>query len=49
MQASPEQLSRQLAAGLRPVYVVHGGEPLQTDEVVDAIRASARDRACWSL
>ena len=44
MQASPEQLSRQLAAGLRPIYVVHGGEPLQTDEVVDAIRASARDR-----
>lgn len=44
MQVSPEQLSRHLAAELRPIYVVHGGEPLQTDEVVDAIRASTRNR-----
>lgn len=44
MQVSAEQLARQLASGLRPVYVVHGGEPLQTGEAVDAIRASARGR-----
>jgi DNA polymerase-3 subunit delta len=44
VQISAEQLARQLASGLRPVYVVHGGEPLQTGEVVDAIRAGARGR-----
>ena len=42
MQLSPERLSRQLAAGLAPVYTVQGGEPLQTRECVDAIRAAAR-------
>ena len=42
MQLSPERLSRQLAAGLAPVYTVQGGESLQTRECVDAIRAAAR-------
>ncbi len=44
MQISPEQLAPQLASSLQPVYLVHGGEPLQTREAVDAIRASARAR-----
>jgi DNA polymerase-3 subunit delta len=41
MQTSPEQLARHLARGLASVYTVAGGEPLQTRESVDAIRAAA--------
>jgi len=43
MQLKPEQLPRQLEAGLTaPVYLVTGDEPLQVKEAADAIRAVAR-------
>ncbi|RMG28340.1 MAG: DNA polymerase III subunit delta [Gammaproteobacteria bacterium] len=44
MQLRPEQLAEHLARDLRPVYLVHGDEPLQVQEVCDAIRAAARER-----
>jgi DNA polymerase-3 subunit delta len=43
MQLKPDQLSAHLARGLRPVYTVHGDEPLLAQEVADAIRTAARD------
>jgi DNA polymerase-3 subunit delta len=46
MRATPEQLERQLARGLAPVYVVSGDEPLQSAEALDAIRAAARGAGC---
>lgn len=42
MQLRSDQLSAQLAKGLRPVYTVHGDEPLLAQEAGDAIRAAAR-------
>lgn len=42
MQIRPEQLEAQLARGLKPVYTVHGDEPLLAQEAADAIRAAAR-------
>jgi DNA polymerase-3 subunit delta len=42
MQVRPEQLSAQLARGLRPLYVVFGDEPLLAQEAADSIRAAAR-------
>ena len=42
MQLRPEQLEVHLQRGLRPLYVVHGDEPLLSQEVADAIRAAAR-------
>jgi DNA polymerase-3 subunit delta len=42
MQIKPEQLEAQLARGLKPVYLVHGDEPLLAQEAGDAIRAAAR-------
>ncbi|HLL18016.1 MAG TPA: DNA polymerase III subunit delta [Rubrivivax sp.] len=42
MQLKPEQLEAQLARGLRPVYTIHGDEPLLAQEAADAIRAAAR-------
>lgn len=42
MQLRPEQLDAQLARGLKPVYTVHGDEPLLAQEAGDAIRAAAR-------
>jgi DNA polymerase-3 subunit delta len=42
MQIRPEQLAAQLQRGLRPVYTVHGDEPLLAQEAGDAIRAAAR-------
>jgi DNA polymerase-3 subunit delta len=42
MQIRPEQLETQLARGLKPVYTVHGDEPLLAQEAGDAIRAAAR-------
>ena len=42
MRVRPEQLERHLARGLASVYVVHGDEPLQREESLDAIRAAAR-------
>ena len=42
MQIRPEQLEAQLARGLKPVYTIHGDEPLLAQEAGDAIRAAAR-------
>jgi DNA polymerase-3 subunit delta len=42
MQIKPDQLQAQLKRGLRPVYTVHGDEPLLAQEAGDSIRAAAR-------
>ncbi|MCP5269767.1 MAG: DNA polymerase III subunit delta [Burkholderiaceae bacterium] len=42
MQIRPDQLAAQLQRGLRPLYTVHGDEPLLAQEACDAIRAAAR-------
>ena len=42
MQLRPEQLASHLQKGLRPVYTLHGDEPLLAVEAADAIRAAAR-------
>lgn len=42
MQLKLDQLDAHLARGLRPLYVVHGDEPLQAQEAADAVRAAAR-------
>ena len=42
MQLRPEQLEAHLGKGLRPLYTVHGDEPLLAQEAADAIRAAAR-------
>jgi DNA polymerase III subunit delta len=42
MQIRPEQLAAQLERGLKPLYTVHGDEPLLAQEAGDAIRAAAR-------
>ena len=42
MQLAPAQLPAHLSKGLRPLYVLHGDEPLLLQEAADAIRAAAR-------
>lgn len=42
MQLGAEQLPEHLKKGVRPLYTVHGNEPLLVQEAVDAIRAAAR-------
>jgi DNA polymerase-3 subunit delta len=42
MQLRGEQLAAHLEKGLRPIYTVHGDEPLLVIEAADAIRAAAR-------
>jgi DNA polymerase-3 subunit delta len=42
MQIRPEQLEAHLARGLKPLYTVHGDEPLLAQEAGDALRAAAR-------
>src|SRR5512139_2223017 len=42
MQLRPEQLAAALARGLRPLYTVHGDEPLLAQEAGDLIRQAAR-------
>ncbi|MEX8517737.1 MAG: DNA polymerase III subunit delta [Leptothrix sp. (in: b-proteobacteria)] len=42
MQIRADQLSQQLARGLRPLYTVYGDEPLLVQEAADTIRAAAR-------
>jgi DNA polymerase-3 subunit delta len=42
MQVKPEQLAAHLQRGLRPLYTVHGDEPLLAQEAGDTIRAAAR-------
>lgn len=43
MRIPPGRLAEHLGAGLAPVYLVHGEEPLQAREALDAIRAAARE------
>jgi DNA polymerase-3 subunit delta len=42
MQIKADQLASHLARGLRPLYAIHGDEPLLAQEACDAIRAAAR-------
>ena len=42
MQLRPDQLAAHIAKGLKPIYTVHGDEPLLAQEAGDAIRAAAR-------
>lgn len=42
MQLAPAQLPQHLQRGLRPLYTLHGDEPLLVQEAADAIRAAAR-------
>ncbi|MGZ8226816.1 MAG: DNA polymerase III subunit delta [Methylococcaceae bacterium] len=42
MQLKPDQLGAALQKGLMPVYFISGDEPLQLDEMADAIRKAAR-------
>jgi DNA polymerase III subunit delta len=42
MQIKGEALAGQLSKGLKPVYIVHGDEPLLAQEAADLIRAEAR-------
>jgi len=46
MQIRAEQLATHLERGTRPVYAVHGDEPLLAQEAADAIRAAARAAGC---
>src|SRR5689334_2949498 len=42
MQLAPAQLTQHLQRGLKPLYTLHGDEPLLVQEAADAIRAAAR-------
>jgi DNA polymerase-3 subunit delta len=42
MQLKLEQLDASLKRGLKPLYVLHGDEPLLAQEAADALRAAAR-------
>ncbi|WP_332813051.1 DNA polymerase III subunit delta [Ramlibacter sp.] len=42
MQVAAAQLAAHLGKGLRPLYVLHGDEPLLVQEAADAIREAAR-------
>jgi DNA polymerase-3 subunit delta len=42
MQLAAAQLNQHLQKGLKPLYVLHGDEPLLIQEAADAIRAAAR-------
>lgn len=42
MQLRPDQLPAALARGLRPLYTIHGDEPLLAQEAGDLIRNAAR-------
>lgn len=44
MQIRADQLASHLQQSLRPLYVLHGDEPLLVQEAQDAIRSTARDQ-----
>ena len=46
MQLRADQLEAHLAGALRPIYTIHGDEPLLALEAADAVRAAARKRGC---
>jgi DNA polymerase-3 subunit delta len=45
MQVRPDQLEAHLGRGLKPLYTIHGDEPLLAQEAADAIRAAAKTAA----
>ena len=44
MQLAPTQLQQHLQRGLKPLYTLHGDEPLLVQEFADALRAAAREQ-----
>jgi len=44
MQLSPNQLQQHLQRGLKPLYTLHGDEPLLVQEFADALRGAAREQ-----
>lgn len=44
MRANANDLARHLKQGIKAVYIVSGDEPLQSNEALDLIRATARDQ-----
>jgi DNA polymerase-3 subunit delta len=46
MQLKPDQLAAHLAKGPRPLYTIHGDEPLLAQEAGDLVRAAARAYGC---
>lgn len=46
MQIRHDQLEAHLARGMRPLYTVHGDEPLLAQEAADALRTAAREAGC---
>jgi DNA polymerase III subunit delta len=46
MQLKADQLQAHLERGMKPLYTVHGDEPLLAQEAADAIRAAARQAGC---
>lgn len=46
MRLNPRQLATHLRAGVAPLYLLSGDEPLLVDEALDAIRAAARQSGC---
>ena len=42
MQIRAEQLEQHLTRGLKPIYTIHGDEPLLAQEAADMVRAAAR-------
>jgi len=42
MQVRADQLTAHLTKGLRPLYTIHGDEPLLAQEAADAVRSAAR-------
>lgn len=46
MQLRADQLEAHLAGALRPIYTIHGDEPLLALEAADTVRAAARKRGC---
>ena len=44
MQLAPAQLPQHLQRGLKPLYTLHGDEPLLIQEAADALRAAARSQ-----
>jgi DNA polymerase-3 subunit delta len=46
VQLKPDQLAAHLAKGLKPLYTIHGDEPLLAQEAGDLVRAAAQAHGC---
>jgi len=46
MQVPAAQLATHLQRGLKPLYTLHGDEPLLVQEAADLLRAAAREQGC---